>query len=311
MSETRRHPSDEEIAAFAAGELRGAERSRFIEQLNRDPESYQLLLETIELLEPSGVQDEETDEDEVTPFTVDSKRLSASSWRVAALAASAVLAVGLGWLIYTFLPQPAGSIQLAAQLSESLSSQMSAGDLNALTWNEESAQGFAGGSASQASFRLGLLLLDLEIARRASDLSRGETLLLEIEKTLTAQQAGPVALEKASEARGRVDSQQSLAGLERFPEQIIPSLPARWDPFFLSFGHWAEAARLASLQQQQGFFQQTAFQEFARQLSGREGLNSQIRGTWGEIQSLLRKPSLGPDDWEELAQKWAFVIRLV
>lgn len=308
MSETRRQPSDEEIAAFAAGALRGAERSRIIEQLNRDPESYQLLLETIELLESSGIQDEDSEEDETTPSAVDPQRLAASRWRVAALAASAVIAVGLGWLVYLSLPQSGGPGALTAQLSASLVSQVPAQQLNQQAWNEEPVRGFAGPTAAIASFRLGRLLLDLEIARRAEDLSRCGTLLGEVEGLLNDQQAGPIALQEAAEARSRVEAQQSLAGLQRFPEKIADSLPARWDPFYLSFGQWAEAARLAALLQKPGFFQQKDFQDFAQQLQGRDDLKPEARRSLQQAQALLDKPQLNLDDWDELAQKWTDLI---
>lgn len=309
MSETRRQPSDEEIAAFAAGELRGAERSRIIKQLNRDPESYQLLLESIDLLEQSGLQDEESEEDEVTPFAVDPRLFSASRWRVAALAASAIIAVGLGVLIYTFLPQPDGPGQSAAQLSSYLVSQVPAVELNQQTWSEEPTHSFTGLRVSVASFRVGRLLVDLEIARRADALPRGRSLLADIEDLLTAQQAGPIALQEASEARNRVDAQQSLAGLENFPEQITNLLPSRWDSFLLSFGQWAEAARLASLNQQQGFFQQQDFQDFAKQVQRRNDLSQEAQNAWQEIQALLDKPRRNLDDWNELAQKWGDLIQ--
>ena len=119
-----------------------------------------------------------------------------------------------------------------------------------------------------------------------------------------------MALDKASQARRKAEAQQSLQGLERFPDQISISLPAHWDPFFLGFGQWAEAARLASLLLLRDFFQQPTFQEFSQQLEGRTDLTPQARRAWDEARALLDRPRLDPDDWDDLAQKWADLIRL-
>ena len=310
MSKTRRQPSEEEIAAFAAGRLQGAERSRMIEQLDRDPESYQLLLETIDLVSSSEGREEDSEDDEIAPWQVDPQQLSVSRWRVAALAASAVLALGLGWLIYRMLP-PDGPGQLASELGTRLTSQTPAEELNQSAWRETPSSTFARAQPPLfASFQLGRLMLDLEIARLADDLQRGLSLLTSVESLLAVQQAGPTALEEAAEARRKAEAQQSLQGLDYFPERIGISLPNSWDSLFVEFGQWAEAARLASLHQQEDFFRQPAFQEFSQELGRREDLSPQARRPWEEAQALLDRPRLDPDGWDELAGKWTDLIRL-
>ncbi|MEE8587295.1 MAG: PhzF family phenazine biosynthesis protein [Acidobacteriota bacterium] len=135
-------------------------------------------------------------------------------------------------------------------------------------------------------------------------------LLAHVESLLNVQLAGPMALEKAAQARRKAEAQQSLQGLEHFGERIGISLPASWDPFFLDFGQWCEAARLASLHQQRDFFGQAAFQNFFQAVEALKDLTPQARGSWNEARALLGKASLNPDDWDELAQKWADLIRL-
>ncbi len=279
MSKTRRQPGDEEVTAFAAGKLR------------------------------DGL--EESEEDEFTSSKIDSRQLAASCRRVAGLAVSAVLAVALGWLAYIALPQPDGPGQLAAQLSARLTGRATAIQLNQQAWRGDPVGNIGGAvGPSVASFRLGRFLLDLEIARLADDFSRGRSLLGEVQSLLTIQRAGPMALDEAAQALRKVDAQQSLQSLEHFPEQIALSLPASWDPFYLSFGHWAEAARLACRQHDLDFFQQAEFEDFALQLQGREDLDPRARRAWESARMLLGKPARNPDDWDELAQRCADLIRL-
>ena len=237
----------EDVAAFAEGRLRGAERDRVIAHLAECADCREVLAETVKTAEELDAEDNPRPISEMRPEQ--DLRPRRSPWLVRGAALAATLALATSVVIW----------QLDAQRSPPspdrwLAQMPPASDLAPHVWGGVRLRGGGGMSAStpQAT-ELGALLVDVAVTVRAGDVERAADALHRMATIL--DEAGfmdeHVATLRAIANEG--DGQRMKAALEKALPEIDDALRERFEPAFLDLGTFAEEAQVAASAGNRGF----------------------------------------------------------
>jgi len=272
----------EELAAYLEGGLGPGERARVEERLVRDERYYELFeiaLESFSTEEPevSPAPSEPT----AFPTARPSGPRSNTGWLLP-------LAAGLVLLLGSFLVlRSPGPVDPWATLAEvDLSGLAASHDWSRQSWSLPRGSGTSS-SPSQAAFRLGVRLVDLEVAQRGGD--RELAVGLSTETVLLGEALGKRSVEEAFR-RLRADLLEAedtdLGGVRASLLAELEGHPGL-EPFL--FGAQVELRRLLVLAGQLKELRET---EALRLPSAFEG-NEKAAGLMREIDSLLRTDEVG------------------
>jgi hypothetical protein len=257
-------PPLEDLAAFLDGKLSEEERARIVAHLAECERCYEVFAGAARFQEDSAPKGR------VFPFPFRKRKPADSEkpadrdrWRTAALAASALLVVGLGALSYyrTFVAQPG---MVVADLIEPLQDQEAANQLYEFTRyrgnGEEDVL-----SWEEPSFMVGVFLVDLRLSLAAGDVKSSEDLLREIGNELNEV---PLMEDEAKRYLAEATQLAQTPSVDLL-RQIAATAPERerrlgdedesvLSPEYLAFGKWTEAARLAAVTRSPDFFEDGA-----------------------------------------------------
>lgn len=255
-------PPLEDLAAFLDGRLSGEERARMTAHLADCERCYEVFAGA------ARFQEDSAQKGRVFRFPFPKRKpadpekpADRDRWKTAALAASALLVVGLGSFIgyQTFLAQQE---MVVADLIEPLQGQEAANQLYEYTRHRSGAEEEGALSWEAPSFMVGVLLVDLRLSLAAGDVKSSEDLLREIgaelkKVLLMDDEANRYFAEATRLAQTpSVDLLRQIAATapereRRLGDEDESSL----DPEFLAFGKWTEAARLAAVTRTPDFFE--------------------------------------------------------
>jgi hypothetical protein len=272
------HPELEELAAYVDGRLSGADRDRVTDHLDRCPDCFELVAETVRF------QREDETEQRGGGTVVRSNRFGRLGGRkLASIAAAAAALVALAIVIPRLAPGPEelpGPRLASADLLEAFSEGTARAAVDAIP-RDTPALGFAGDPGrGPAAVRLGARLVDLRTAARAGSGLRAREMVYSIED-LIASAAGEErdraldpALDSFLEEAGSALDGEDFGRLEAATSRLEAGLEARLetglDRDALAFGKWAEAGRLAAAAGDGSFFRSAAYREARNNLRTRE-----------------------------------------
>lgn len=258
-------PPLEDLAAFLDGRLSGEERARMTAHLADCERCYEVFAGAVRFQEDSrpkgGV---------ILPFV---KGDPVPWWKATAMAASALLAVGLGSFIgyQAFIAQPE---MVVADLIEPLQSQEAANQLyDYSTYRGPGSEEYT--LSYRPSFMVGVFLVDLRLSLAAGNMEPLEGLFLEIANEIEAASFGLMENESTRyrSLRDQIQDGNRSAALLRQLQEEAPEMEARLsgdqsmiDPKALAFGKWTEAARLAAVTRTPDFFDKRANWRFLGQV---------------------------------------------
>lgn len=232
----------EEVAAFAEGRLRGAERERLIAHLAGCADCREVLAETIEVGEDLDAEESDQKVADLRPAAV--RRPLRSGWAVRVGSVAATVAV-------------VGSSIVAWQLearkhppspSEWLAERPPAMELAPHIWGGVVMRGDDGeaGELTAQSTEIGALLVDFEVALAAHDAEAASDVLNRMATILESA----AAMEDDGETLRKAGGMQDIDGIRRALGGQMPALQERlrerFDTFYLDLGTFAGEARIAA-----------------------------------------------------------------
>jgi hypothetical protein len=194
--------------------------------------------------------------------------------------------------------------------SAELASALEAGGLpvSASAWEGwEDGKLFAGAvERDRVSFRAGVRLMDLAAAAQAWELG-GESRALD-DLTGRLREAGVAGqLETDLDAAREALADGDARALARAVERLERASESALDPFYLAFGKWAEAGRLAAESGKAKLFRSPAFSDFQDKLRERN-----LPGPVGEalhaVDEVLRGGAESSGELDELATRFEILI---
>lgn len=260
-------PPLEDLAAFLDGKLPEDGRARVTAHLADCERCYEVFAGA------ARFQEDSVPRGGVLPFPFGRakaafKDKAPSPWKATALAASALLVVGLGAFFgyQAFMAQPEMAV---ADLIEPLQDQEAARNL--YRYDVFRGPGDKGGVYSdRPSFMVGVFLVDLRLALEVGDVESSANLLQAISNELKE-----VLLIEEEEADRYSDLYLQLKDGAKSAEVLrqlqaeAPTMEAKLSaddsglsPEFLAFGKWTEAARLAAVTGTPDFFEKWANRRF-------------------------------------------------
>lgn len=286
-------PSTEEIASFLDGSLSSDQRERLLGHFIRCERCFEILSTALAL--------EESEE----------KTSGGQRWTYSAVAIAAVAFVILviGWVIQISRPfTPLSSLQLVTALSKKGTPE---GLFRAVIDRNGPTYGFGPRiPLEREAFRIGVTLLDLEVALRYGDRDTSLRMikrltqslrffdrsdeLLSFYEGLSQQIEGGGSPEEFRKKTGRVDS--------FFEEQGLL--------LFLRFGEWAEAGRIAANTHQDTFFHIETVDYFIQHLQGK-GLPQGVLNGLQEVRDILMKKEFGDKGFKRLERAFTDLIDIM
>lgn len=290
-------PSDEELAAYIDGGLAQAEREQISVHLISCERCYEVYSEVLQFKldsDPPG---------NVVPFPSRSEKKGGAVIRYG-LPIAALLLVGIGSSAY-FLASPPllTPSTMAASLHDkpALLGNFWVGPTTRGPGDQEDRP------LDKASFQMGVQLVNLQLSLEAKDTEKARGDILPRIRQVLDTQAGVTPL---------VDSFAALsADLDRkAPQEILKQVSQvahdsrdSFDEHYLDLGQWVEAGRLAAMEHNPSFFQQSDTLGFLRRLRWRDKmgigdvkLDPTTRQSLDQVSEVLSRGDLRPSDYAEL-----------
>jgi hypothetical protein len=190
-----------------------------------------------------------------------------------------------------------------------------AAEVDAHGWPVTRGAGPAFGPQEQVAFRLGVRVVETELALAAGDRELAERLTYRLESLLeTIELSDPLRVLYAGEEgiRGRLAAGEPPAALLHLNQQGDDLLgpdpaddhPGYVDGFWYDFGKWAAAARLAAAARDGSFYRQRPVRRFLGQLEERElppGLAPAVAAVTAELRR-------GEPSWQAVERHLAALI---
>jgi hypothetical protein len=276
------HPDVETIAAFLDGRLKEADRTRVADHLDSCPSCFELFSETAHVLEE--LEGEESSEPVSPPSeaVLRPPRSRWRSWRVPGvllpLAAVLALLVLAPWRGVAPLPVD----ELTASLAPAETAPIIADGIDSRhQWPQMLGAGVTLSEDEENAFRLGVRMVEMEIALRQPDAATATILTHRIESLLLGiELSGPLRRNyvEPDGIRALLAEEADAADLLALHHQADRLLgpdpdsgePGFTDPFWYRFGKWAGSAQLAALTGNGAWFEETGSRRLLREIRKRE-----------------------------------------
>lgn len=295
------HPSPEVLAAFVDGRLSGGVRAEVVTHLDRCHDCYEVFAATVRF------QGEEAPRGKV----LRPARFGAPQWVWWTAAAAAVLVVAIVAPVVWQEVGPGAAdgegevLPATADLASALGSAGAGSSADASGLLPDGFA-FAGGPGPQAvAVRAGVRLMDLAAAARGLELD-GASAALEGLTTLLAETAVYGELEDELDAAREALAEGDARALERAVRRLETGAEGALDPFYLAFGKWAEAGRLAAASGETELFRSPAFVGFLEELRERE-LSGPVSEGVDRVEELTAGEP-GPEELRELERAFGQLI---
>lgn len=319
-------PSAEELAAYIDGVLGPEEAARVTEHLADCEDCFEVYSESVRfLLDPPEPDSGKTEN--VVPFVppahsappapLPARRGGARKWYPVA----AVLAVGVGAGTYIHLLAPPPELT-PAQVAASLPSQPA---LLSGFWEGRTTRGSGGNEDAaepieEAPFRMGVQLLNLEVALKAGNGGVAQNVIARIYGLLDGQLFSDELKKDYTEITAALNDPKKKTR-EFLPEASRLAAQTRemflGDEASLDFGQWVETGYLAALVRNPAFFQQGENLSFLRRFLWRERLglgetrlDPKARESLGEIAKTVSKGDLTDADYEDLRKRFEEILEI-
>ena len=299
-------PSAEELAAYIDDVLGPEEAARVTAHLADCEDCFEVYSESVRFL--LG--------DNVVPFVLPARRGGARKWYPIA----AVLAVGVGVGTYVHLLAPPPGLA-PAEVAASLPGQP---ELLSEIWRGPTMRGPGDETEEpvpEAPFRIGVQLVNLEVALKVGDGKEAQNPISQIITMLRAQPFIDTDLVKAYVSLiGALDdpkkvSRDFLQEASRLAAQTREMFPG--DETSLDFGQWVEAGYLAALARDPAFFQRGENLSFLRHFLWRERLgfgetklDPRARENLREIAKIVSKGDSTGSDYEDLRKRLEEILEI-
>jgi putative zinc finger protein len=285
------HPSLEEVAAFAEGRLRGAERDRVVEHMAGCNDCRELLADVLVTWEAL-----EAEEGSAAPvdFAPAAQR-RAPRWvrPLAAVAAMVTVAVGAGLYWNTLRQTPPSRQDFLAQMPP-------ADQVVPNIWGGVVMRGEGDpGEIDRQSAEIGALLVDLDVAAAGGAAGRAAELMRRIatifDQAATMEDEVAILRSLAQES----DIQRMRAVLAKELPEIEAHARERFTTFYLDLGAFAEEARLAALAGNSSFLESRRNRSYLSWVLGQQ--KEELPPTVRESLALLASSSGTPVSQAEAA----------
>jgi hypothetical protein len=298
-------PTDEELAAYIDGGLSPAESRRVTEHLASCADCFELYSETARfLVEPNPATNGDSEHAEVLQF------LPHTGWR----------RQGMQWLSLAAAALLVGAVTAYLQLLAPPQALVVNDVTASLQGKPDLAQGFWLGStkrgigdddqeipSTDASFRIGVQIVNLELSLRAND-AKGASgdILPRIFGVLKTQYAATSLKESYTKLSRSLESKVPRELVEKAAE-IAHEAREDFDESYFDLGLWVEAGRLASFAKDPSFFQQGNNRKFLRHLiwndklkKSDDKLDPATLAILKQISDVLPSGDLQPSDYAKL-----------
>jgi len=286
------HPELEELAALIDGQCGAADANRLRAHLASCAECYEVFSETLHLQE--DLREEEAPGLGLDPFPFETRPKVWPHWFSTAAAAAVVLGVGLG-LWRTFGGTPDLS---ATRLTAPLVGHVA--DLDKSTWGERMR---GGGAHEENQFRLGVEMLNLQVALESGDRLTAESAVAAIYGCLESMDF-PEPGAKGFYQKLRVDlgggkKPQDLSHEAARESDILRHSPSESE---IELGMWAAAGRLAAIHQVPSFFQGKQAKYLLGQLQSEKDadLPPEVMTALESVEEASSKDNLSAKDYRNL-----------
>lgn len=286
------HPDLEHLAAFVDGRLAGAERTRLVEHLAECEDCLDLVAETGNLQE--DLQDE-LEEEPTSGAEVVTHPRAWKRWGPAVLTVAAVLTLVVGAWRTDWLLGPSLGVETLADRLEGSAARLEPG-----AWTDHGWGTFRGEELTreqeQASFRAGVLAVDLQVLLRTGQRERAAEVAEDLRKQIRElPSVGPLGASYDELAQGLWEG-EPLPALAQEATRADEYLKGLIDEIYYELGKWAEAGRLAARGGDREALRSRSIRGAVEEFS-RAGLGEEVGTRLLEIQHRLD----GPLDAEELA----------
>ena len=302
-------PSIEEMAAYLDGNVDETEQKRILDHLASCEDCFFLYSETAHFVADTSPGDEVYNE-KIAPFS--SRRGLIAKW--GAIAALLLVGVGSGAYFQFLRPLPAlpTGDTTASIPGQTGSQNLWFGPRFRGSGEDEEIQ------IDQASFRLGVQLVNLHVSLNARNLENASDAIAFILGLLKSGYATADLQEdytklKATLLEGKRTPADALSAASALAEQVRDA----YDTTSLDLGQWVETARLACLAQNPAFFQQSASRSFLRRLLWRDRagledfkLDPPTRASLEAISRILGKGDLKAPDYAEIRRQTEKILEI-
>lgn len=286
---------EERIAALLAGRLEGPERDALLAHLSTADEDYEVFANTAAILREMEEEDAQAEEAGVQVADPPPRRevllpsvtKRARGWRRSPRWAGTAALVGLVALVMLVLPDRSsrGTPLQMAQALEQPGAGPSTPGWTQPPWDRVRGEG------SPVAVQAGALLLRLAVAIQAGDAAATRTLATQIQARYD-DQGGSALVDIAARADAPVRE------LEPLLEEATERLEERFDPADVRLGAWLEAARLAALTRDEGFFRSSDVRAMLGRAQRLAGANADAQAAIEGIRTALSGQE--QRDWNDL-----------
>ncbi len=285
MSEVQLTPGDlETLAAFLDRRLTLSERQEFMGRLDREPELYEVFVDTVRYRESQMLGTAEVE-------TISSGK---TSWVIPATVAALLAVAVLGPQLTSRLGLPTG-----AGLARGLVSENRLEGVLAPDWVEQGWRRTRGltnlHSEVDSAFRVGVHSMDLEVALR-TDRRDDATLLLrymhgELDNIDLSDHLQLSYSDLLRQLEGGESFENALAGAAEIEEQAAELLDIEYG---FAFGRWAEAGKLAAQSGNQKLLRSRVFGNMLSEIQRHEW-TQEVDALLAEVESEISRANRTPD----------------
>lgn len=309
------HPELEEIAALVDGKLAAPRAERLRSHLASCAECREMFFGTIDF-----VREEEGEGQGADPLPFDrprdmtppiAPRPSAARWLPSALAAAAVVAVGIGLAVHerSATPPRIDRVQLAYLLrSHEPALREHYGSSN----RGPSSHGASALQFAPDSFRLGVAFVNLMVSRVAENWDEADTAVANI----NGANEGLLPPDNLS---NRFKGLRDKRALRALTPRDIETLAERYrneklaDLAYLDLGTWTEAGHLATIARQSDFLTSRNYRRFPSyirdQVAKEDGkLDPTVAGSLSGIEKIVAKDRLTQKDYDDLGPLYQRIL---
>ncbi len=306
-------PTDEELAAYIDGTLGKAESQRITEHLASCEDCYAVYVGAVRFRldtepESAGMRAARN----VVRFPTRERVWSLG--RFAAVAATALLAIGGGGGYYFLGPLPALT---TTGVTEPVQNRP---ELTGSFWLGPTYRGPGGGGEAPSdptSFRMGVQLVNLQVALEANRGEQAQDIVARILQILDDQLFVEELKEGYKGITGAIADGTPPEKLAGQASELARQAREAFDGPHLDLGQWAEAGRLAATASEASYFRRGDVRSFLRRLVWRQKLglgemelDPAARASFTEISQVLENSSLSSSDYAKLNQELEAILRI-